>query len=191
MTLAEQKQAQRKAGIAARQALTLPQRQAADAALCAAVQQLDCFRRARTLLLYAAWGGEADLSALAEAALRQGRTVAWPVCGPDCSLTAVVPGPAGWQAGRYGIPAPVLEGAQSLRPDQLDLVLVPCTAFDRSGGRVGMGKGFYDRFLPQCSRAFRLGAAYEVQRVEQAAVDGYDQRLDAVVTERGVWQCRI
>ena len=103
----------------------------------------------------------------------------------------MVPGPAGWQAGRYGIQAPVLDGAQILRPDQLDLVVTPCTAFDPDCGRVGMGKGYYDRFLPLCTHAFWLGAAYEVQKVEQAAADLNDQRLDAVITEGRVYRCKI
>ena len=100
-------------------------------------------------------------------------------------------GPAGWQTGSYGIPAPALEGAQILSPDQLDLVLVPCTAFDPAGGRVGMGKGYYDRFLPRCTRAVRLGVAYEVQKTGRTASEDRDQRLDAVVTEGRVYPCKI
>ena len=191
MTLAERKQIQRQAGIAARRGLPDEVRTAADAEICRSVQQLDSYRRARTLLVYAAWGGEVDLSALVRAALEQGRTVAWPVCGPEYSLAAVVPGPAGWQTGSYGIPAPALEGAQILSPDQLDLVLVPCTAFDPAGGRVGMGKGYYDRFLPRCTRAVRLGVAYEVQKTGRTASEDRDQRLDAVVTEGRVYPCKI
>lgn len=191
MTLTEQKQAQRQAGVAARKALSAQVRSAADAAICAGICQTEAYRRAGTLLVYAAWGGEVDLSALIQTAQQDGKTVAWPVCGEGYRLTAVVPGPAGWQAGRYGIQAPVLDGAQILRPDQLDLVVTPCTAFDPDCGRVGMGKGYYDRFLPLCTHAFRLGAAYEVQKVEQASADPNDQRLDAVITEGRVYRCKI
>ena len=74
-----------------------------------------------------------------------------------------------------------------LRPDQLDLVLVPCTAFDAACRRVGMGKGYYDRYLPRCTRAVKVGVAFEAQRVEAAAVDAHDQRLDGFVTEGGLY----
>ena len=79
--------------------------------------------------------------------------------------------------------------AQALAPwlEQLDLVLVPCTAFDADCRRVGMGKGYYDRYLPRCTRAVKIGIALEVQRVPRAAVDAHDQRLDAFVTERGIY----
>ena len=141
MTIAEQKAAQRKAGIAARRALSEADRTSANAALCARIAGLDCFRTAQNILLYAAFGGEADLSALAGQAAAQGKTLAWPVCGEGFSLTAAVP----------------------------------------------EAKGYYDRYLPRCTRAVKVGVAFEAQRVEAAAVDAHDQRLDGFVTEGGLY----
>ena len=187
MDTAKTKQAQRAAGRAARKALDAQTRAAANAALCRNVLQLDAFRTAHTILLYAAFGGEADLSAFAAEAQRQGRVLAYPVCGEGYSLTAAVPAADGWEVGQYGIRTPVLERSALLTPEQLDLVLVPCTAFDADCWRVGMGKGYYDRYLPRCTRAAKIGIALEVQRVEHAAVDEHDQRLDAFVTERGIY----
>ena len=187
MTVSEQKQAQRRAGRAARKALSVSARAAANAALCANLWQLDAVQNAQTILLYAAFGAEADLSAFAEKAQAQGKTLAYPVCGEAYSLTAAVPGPDGWEVGQYGIRTPVLERSVLLEPEQLDLVLVPCTAFDADCFRVGMGKGYYDRYLPRCTKAAKIGIALEVQRVAHAAVDEHDQRLDAFVTERGLY----
>ena len=188
MTITEQKAAQRKAGIAARRALSDTERTRSNAALCARIMALDCFKKAENILLYAAFGGEADLSALAVEAARQGKTLAYPVCGEGFSLTAAVPGPDGWEVGAYGIRTPVLERAALIRPEALDLVLVPCTAFDAVCRRVGMGKGYYDRYLPRCRNAVALGVAFEAQRVPEAAADGQDRRLDGVVTERKVYR---
>ena len=187
MGIAEEKQAQRKAGCAARRALPEPQRAAGCATLCRNLLQLEAVRRAQRILLYAAFGGEADLSAFAAEAQRQGKTLAYPVCGENFSLTAAVPAADGWEVGRYGIRTPVLERAVLLEPEQLDLVLVPCTAFDADCWRVGMGKGYYDRYLPRCTRAAKIGIAWDVQRVDHAAVDEHDQRLDTFVTERGIY----
>ena len=185
MTIAEEKQAQRAAGRTARKALDAPQRAAANAALCRRVLELDAYRTAHTLLLYAAFGGEADLAAVAAEAARQGKTVAYPVCGEGFALTAAVPSADGWAVGQYGIRTPVPERSTLLQPEQLDLVLVPCTAFDADCRRVG--KGYYDRYLPYCTRAVKIGIALEAQRVPRAAVDAHDQRLDAFVTERGIY----
>lgn len=155
MTITEQKAAQRKAGIAARRALSDTERTHSNAALCARIMALDCFKKAENILLYAAFGGEADLSTLAVEAARQGKMLAYPVCGEGFSLTAAVPGPDGWEVGTYGIRTPILSRSAVLPPDKLDLVLVPCTAFDAVCHRVGMGKGYYDRYLPRCTRAVK------------------------------------
>ena len=168
--------------------LSPEERKAANAALCAFLWQLAAVQNAQTILLYAAFGSEADLSALAEKAQAQGKTLAYPVCGEAYSLTAAVPGPDGWEMGQYGIRTPILSRSEILLPEALDLVLVPCTAFDADCFRVGMGKGYYDRYLPRCKNAVKIGIAFEAQRVEHAAVDEHDQRLDAYVTERGIYK---
>ena len=188
MTLAEEKQVQRKAGIAARRALAPEARAAANATLCARLAALPCFRQARTILLYAAFGGEADLVPLAETARGLGKTLAYPVCGENFSLTAAVPGEDGWEAGAYGIRTPILTKSRLLAPGELDLVLVPCTAFDAACRRVGMGKGYYDRYLPRCQNAVTLGVAFEVQRVERAAADPHDRQLDSYATEEKIYR---
>ena len=182
MDTAAEKAAQRKAGIAARRALSEADRAAANAALCRRIAQLRCFREAQTLLAYAAFGGEADLSALLAEAERLGKTVAYPVCGEGFTLTAAVPEPDGWEAGAYGIRTPILTKSRLLAPEELHLVLVPCTAFDAACRRVGMGKGYYDRYLPRCQNAVTLGVAFEVQRVERAAADPHDRQLESCET---------
>jgi len=182
MTIAEEKQAQRTAGRAARKALDAPQRAAANAVLCRRVLELDAYRTAHTLLLYAAFGGEADLAAVAAEAARQGKTVAYPVCGEGFSLTAAVPGADGWAGGQYGIRTPVLERSALLQPEQLDLVLVPCTAFDADCYRVGMGKGYYDRYLmadkdltKPTEIEFCTGSFSAVDTAAFKAVGGFDE----------------
>ncbi len=186
MTIQEQKLIQRKAGIAARRAIPNDERTAANAALCAHLAALPCVRFAKNLLVYAAFGGEADLSLLA--AGLTGKSVAYPVCGEGFSLTAAVPEPDGWEVGAYGIRTPILSRSRILIPEELDLVLVPCTAFDADCRRVGMGKGYYDRYLPRCTHAVRVGIAFECQRVEHAAADAHDFPLDAFVTEKGIYR---
>lgn len=187
MTLEEVKKAQRQRGIQARRAMDPEARQAADAAICRQIEALAAWQKAGRVLVYAAFGGEPDLSGLTER--DTGRKIAWPVCGAECTMTAAVPGrEEGWETGAYGIRAPVLSRAEILPPETLDLVLVPCTAFDEGCRRVGMGKGYYDRYLPRCTGAAVYGVAYEAQKVEAAAAGPLDVRLDGVVTERGIYR---
>ena len=139
MTIAEEKQAQRTAARAARKALDAPQRAAANAALCRRVLELDAYRTAHTFCSTHLWGRSRPYRCGCRGC-PAGKTVAYPVCGEGFSLTAAVPGADGWAVGQYGIHAPVLERSTLLQPEQLDLVLVPCTAFDADCRRVGMGK---------------------------------------------------
>jgi 5-formyltetrahydrofolate cyclo-ligase len=71
-----------------------------------------------------------------------------------------------------------------------DFLLVPLLAFDRRGYRVGYGAGYYDRTLAALPGRFRLGIAYARQQLDEVPAGPYDQRLDAVATERGVVFCK-
>lgn len=184
LELALRKAGQRREGKAARRALSLPQRQAADAAICRRILATEAYRRAECLLVYAAAGGEVDLSLLAERARQEGKHVAYPVCGAAHTMLAAEPeDDAAWETGAYGIRAPRLERSRIWQPEELSLILAPCTAFDEACRRVGMGGGYYDRYLPRCSNALCWAVAYECQRVDRAATESHDRRMDAVITE--------
>ena len=71
-----------------------------------------------------------------------------------------------------------------------DFLLVPLLAFDRRGYRVGYGAGYYDRTLASLPGRFRLGVAYAAQELDEVPAGPYDERLDAVATERGVIFCK-
>jgi 5-formyltetrahydrofolate cyclo-ligase len=71
-----------------------------------------------------------------------------------------------------------------------DFFLVPLLAFDRRGYRVGYGAGYYDRTLGGLPGRYRLGVAYAAQELDEVPAVAYDERLDAVATERGVIFCK-
>ena len=68
-------------------------------------------------------------------------------------------------------------------PRDIDLVICPCAAFDETGVRLGMGGGYYDRFLPRCVRAFSAAAAFEAQKADALPTDEWDVRMDRIFTE--------
>jgi 5-formyltetrahydrofolate cyclo-ligase len=67
-----------------------------------------------------------------------------------------------------------------------DFLLVPLLAFDRRGGRLGYGAGFYDRTLSGLTHRFALGCAFAAQEVAEVPMGPGDVRLDAVATEREI-----
>lgn len=68
-----------------------------------------------------------------------------------------------------------------------DVLLIPGVAFDRTGARLGYGRGYYDRLLRRCRPdALRVGLAYDCQVVEQVPTGPGDERVHLIVTESGV-----
>lgn len=74
------------------------------------------------------------------------------------------------------------DGDDTVDISAMDLVIVPAVAYDRNGNRVGRGKGFYDRLLPEC-RAMKIGVAYDFQLVDEIDAEEHDVRVDMVVTQ--------
>ena len=87
----------------------------------------------------------------------------------------------------WGIPEP--QNAHNIYADAVDVVLIPLLAFDKTGHRVGYGKGFYDRFLADCRPDVRkIGLSLEPPVEHIADTDAFDVPLDAVVMPEGVWR---
>ena len=90
------------------------------------------------------------------------------------------------QKGQYNIDIPMIQ-ARVIRPE---ILLVPLVAFDRKGNRLGYGAGYYDRTLERLRKegglAEAIGVAYGFQEVVSIAPEAHDQRLEFIVTEKGV-----
>ncbi|MCX7287306.1 MAG: 5-formyltetrahydrofolate cyclo-ligase [Rhodobacterales bacterium] len=91
--------------------------------------------------------------------------------------------------------ARMIEGAfKALIPEdgawiEPEVLIVPLLAFDARGYRLGYGGGFYDRTLEGLRKrgpVLAVGFAFAAQEVDKVPTDATDQRLDAVVTDRGV-----
>ena len=93
------------------------------------------------------------------------------------------------RANRYGIAEPTAS-ALAVR---LDLIVLPLVAFDAQGRRLGMGGGYYDRWLAgarSVRRPLRVGLAFALQEVRAVPAATQDVFLDAVVTEQGLRRFR-
>ncbi len=88
-------------------------------------------------------------------------------------------------------PVPSLVPKSVVDPAKIEVVIVPGSVFDRFGGRLGYGGGYYDRFLNQeAVNTLRIGLAYELQLVDQVPLEPHDQLMDFVVTEKKIYDCR-
>lgn len=88
-----------------------------------------------------------------------------------------------WVEGPYGIHEPPLH-REAISPDQLDLIFVPGVLFSTEGARIGMGKGYYDRYLAKAnSRALRIALAYDLQIQDNLPQNPWDQPVDWIFSE--------
>jgi 5-formyltetrahydrofolate cyclo-ligase len=87
---------------------------------------------------------------------------------------------------RWGYLQPVAD-APELPLDEIGAVLVPGVLFDRQGGRLGHGAGYYDRLLPRLpADTILIGVTTEDRLVDELPTDAHDVRMTHVATERGV-----
>jgi 5-formyltetrahydrofolate cyclo-ligase len=142
----------------------------------------------RAVALYEAAGGEVGTERIRARYLDAGAFLFYPKVMEDGALSFFpYAGEDGWVRGKYGILEPrAPAGAAGLRSG-FDLVVVPGMAFDAMGRRLGMGYGYYDRFLDGLAgTAVAVGLAFSSQLLPEVPVDDWDVPVDAVVTEDAV-----
>lgn len=176
--------------------LTPTERIAAASAVAASLEQLPEFLVDPRIAGYWAVGGEVPLHAAVAQLRTREQPYFLPIVTTDRTLrfAPLKPG-AQVAANRYGIPEPEHAQADLLAPRQLNLVLVPLTAFDRSGHRLGMGGGYYDRsfaFLrdvPRPAQPLLVGIGYAFQEVATLPAQDWDIALDFIATEKELIDC--
>ena len=159
---------------------------AASAALCRRFAGWTVMGKARTVLAYLAFRNEPDLGLLFDL-LPHVRWAVPRIEEQERHLVLHPYDPARLVRHRFGMLEPATDLPQ-VDPATLDLVLVPGVAFDRRGGRLGFGGGYYDRFLPT-TPARRVGVTYDECLCDSLPCSEYDQRMDWVVTPTQQIRC--
>jgi 5-formyltetrahydrofolate cyclo-ligase len=187
-TIGEAKKALRGEMLARRRRLSADDIAQGSEAIAAHFCAWPLYKSAKVVMLYLAMADEPQTEKLIAAVWADGKTVCVPFMGEkyghmEAGLIT------GWDelvTGRLGLKMPDPARVRVIAPPAIDLIVVPGVAFDRAGYRVGMGAGYYDRFLPQTA-ACRLGVAWSFQVVDAVPADEHDAQLDYLLTEGGIW----
>lgn len=191
-TLSIEKKTLRKDKIRARESLTEEEHVLFSREICRRITEIPEYRSADVIFIYKWVKGEVKLDDLEDDARSGGKRIVYPLCVSKTEMVAVEPGSGNdaWKdSGSFGIREPDPEKGVSVDPEEIDLVICPCSAFDEHCRRLGMGGGFYDRYLPLCTNAKVIAAAFEVQKADEIPADSFDCRTDAVITEAACYSC--
>lgn len=159
------------------------------------------YRRARTLAMYLANDAEINPAPLLQKAYAEGKCLLLPrLRQKRLEFVRYRPSDSSLRRNRFNIPEPV---GSAVPLKKIDVICMPLVGFDRRGGRLGMGGGFYDRtFFKGAASKGRarsaadsvgrkrrsgprlIGLAYACQEVAQLPHEEWDVRMAGVVTER-------
>lgn len=141
------------------------------------------FTNASVIALYMPMRGEVDVTPLLDT---PGKTILLPTVQVDGGMEfSLYTGKEEMVRHRYGMLEP--QSTQWEPSSSIDLLLVPGVAFDATGGRMGYGAGFYDRYLTRVRPdTIKLGVAYRAQLVDELPLSAHDVLMDQLITEDGL-----
>lgn len=140
------------------------------------------YRRADTILIYAARKNEIATDGIIHAAFANHKTVALPVCHKGGVMTFHrITSLSQLEPGRFGIMEPI-EGCEEVIPGAKTLCVCPALCCDMRGYRLGWGAGYYDRYLAKYA-CLKAALCYSDSLIPEFEVFDYDIRMDLVCTE--------
>lgn len=162
-----------------------------DEKICSILTSLAAYRYADTLLVYYPMPDEIDIKPFIEHAWADGKSIAFPKCRRENrSMTFHIVSSFDElsENGMFGIPEPMPDlpvyDPENNRLQQ-SACIIPAVIYDRSGYRIGYGKGYYDRYLPSFSGS-RIGVCYSGFITDKVPRGKYDLAVNVLVTEKGV-----
>ena len=145
---------------------------------------------AQRIALYHSCDGEIGTDVIAQRCHAKGVQVFLPVMGPDRSIVF-----SQWSPNdklvrnSFGIFEPAM-GAPLCPATDLDIIFLPLVGWDRSGGRLGMGAGYYDRVLADITAPLLVGLGHAIQEVDKVPLDVWDITLDYIITDTAAYHCQ-
>lgn len=149
--------------------------------------RLQPYIKARMIMTYVSFGKEVDTVGLLGRMFRDDKKICVPDCHrdpPDMVAIRISSEEDLLEPKRdFVIREPSMTSREMISPDKIDIIIVPIVAFDEGGGRIGYGKGYYDRFLSGLDRDRIFGLAFDFQEVDVFEKGPHDIRIPNIITE--------
>ena len=144
----------------------------------------DYYKKSKVIFIFVSFRSEVNTHKIIIKAIEDGKTICVPrIVSKEQGMKVYrIKGLEELETGYYGVLEPS-EKCEEISIKDIDLVIMPGAAFDRNGGRLGYGGGFYDRFLSKAQENLKkIALAYEFQILESVPMEGTDIRIDDVIT---------
>ena len=160
--------------------MTPEQKATQSAAIWERLEQAEAFRNSTDILIYWSMDDEVQTPAFIEKWTATGKRFYLPSIQGDDLIVKRFTGTSNLTPGEgFSIPEPTGEPVADL--SHITLVIVPGRAFDRDGNRMGRGRGFYDRLLPQLPHAVKAGVCFDCQKLPSVPTDDNDIKMDFII----------
>ncbi|WP_158087579.1 5-formyltetrahydrofolate cyclo-ligase [Anaerovibrio sp. JC8] len=182
----------RRNALAKRRAMSHEQRDAESHCIAELLKDFELYKKASCVFCYVSLEDEVHTTEIMEQVLRDGKKLCIPyIAEPQSRImtAARVRALSELTPGAFDILSVSEESYQEVSPQEIDFVVVPGTAFDRKGHRIGMGGGYYDIFLEKIPKAALVAVAYESQVLEEIKVMDHDIPVDYLLLHNGIIKC--
>lgn len=147
---------------------------------------LNSYKRAKKVFIYIGFGSEINTKGLIEIMLKEGKEVFVPKVLEEEMIALKITSLNNLIESKFKILEPVGEKSD-IDGEEFDLIIMPGVAFDRSGNRIGYGKGYYDKYLKDVkSDIKKIALAYELQLIEEIETEEHDLKVDSIITENEI-----
>ena len=178
----------RKLALSNRNNVPQKQHKAAGTEAAKLLMSMPEIKSAGLIMCYMSFRSELPTGEIVENLKKMGKRLCFPLCEKAGIMQAWEPfDENSWKDGYMGIKEPDPECSRLIDPEDIGIVICPMVAFDKEKRRMGYGGGYYDRYLPKCKNAVRIGLAFEAQRLADIPIDEFDQRMDFIVTEEKIY----
>jgi 5-formyltetrahydrofolate cyclo-ligase len=150
------------------------------------------YQRCESIMFYLAMPDEVQTEQMINDALRRGKEVCVPLLGEKYGemVAAEIKSLDELVVGKYGLKMPDPAKSKLVLPSSIQMVVIPAVAFDRNGNRLGLGAGYYDRFLIEALNSVLVGMAWECQLANKLPDEEHDIKMQYLMTENGLINCR-
>lgn len=151
------------------------------------------YQQAKVIMLFLSMFDEPQMVKIIEDSWSQGKTVCVPHMRKEFGVmdAAVIDNWSELVKGRFNLLVPDPVTLKIINPELIDLIIVPGVGFDHSGNRLGMGAGYYDRFIPQAPQAILIGAIWSSHIMESIPHNDYDKPVHFLLNEDEIIKCDI